>query len=38
MYYVLGHGFKLLGGALGGLVAARRLRGAAGPGDRVATA
>ena len=38
MYYVLGHGFKLIGGALGGLVAARRLRGAAGPGDRVATA
>jgi putative membrane protein (TIGR04086 family) len=26
LYYVLGHGFKLLGGGLGGLVAARQLR------------
>jgi len=26
MYYVLGHGFKLLGGALGGVVAARQQR------------
>ena len=26
LYYVVGHGFKLIGGALGGLVAARQLR------------
>ena len=38
IYYVVGHGFKLLGGALGGLVAARRLRRATGRGDRIATA
>lgn len=30
LYYVVGHGFKLLGGGLGGLVAARRLRHATG--------
>ena len=38
IYYAVGHGFKLLGGALGGLVAARRLRRATGRGDRIATA
>jgi len=26
IYYVLGHGFKLLGGALGGLMVAREQR------------
>jgi len=38
LYYVVGHGFKLLGGGLGGFVAARRLRRATGRGGRVATA
>jgi len=38
LYYVVGHGFKLLGGGLGGVVAARRLRRATGRGGRVATA